>query len=65
MIQNFFLGDPYGSYHTAELTCMSISSTSTLALTGSVDGSVYIVNINTGRVCVFIAFDFAALFVRE
>ncbi|XP_054822976.1 uncharacterized protein LOC129321280 [Prosopis cineraria] len=37
-------------YHTDGLTCMSISSSSTLALTGSRDGSVHVVNISTGRV---------------
>ncbi|KAK7246441.1 hypothetical protein RIF29_41309 [Crotalaria pallida] len=37
-------------YHTEGLTCLAISSTSTLALTGSKDGSAHIVNITTGRV---------------
>ncbi|XP_027366203.1 angio-associated migratory cell protein [Abrus precatorius] len=37
-------------YHTEGLTCLAINSTSTLALTGSKDGSVHIVNITTGRV---------------
>ncbi|KAK7391174.1 hypothetical protein VNO78_19586 [Psophocarpus tetragonolobus] len=37
-------------YHTEGLTCLSINSTSTLALSGSKDGSVHIVNITTGRV---------------
>jgi len=49
-----FIGHPY---HTEGLTCLAINSTSTIALTGSVDGSVHIVNITTGRVCIFIAFD--------
>ncbi|XP_027367461.1 angio-associated migratory cell protein-like [Abrus precatorius] len=38
------------SYHDDGLTCLAISSTSTLALTGSKDGSVHIVHIPTGRV---------------
>ncbi|KAM5573411.1 hypothetical protein ABKV19_013114 [Rosa sericea] len=37
-------------YHTTGLTCLTISSDSTLAVTGSEDGSVYIVNITTGKV---------------
>ncbi|TKY51495.1 Angio-associated migratory cell protein [Spatholobus suberectus] len=37
-------------YHTEGLTCLTINSTSTLALSGSKDGSVHIVNIITGRV---------------
>ncbi|TKY64358.1 Angio-associated migratory cell protein [Spatholobus suberectus] len=37
-------------YHSGGLTCLTINSTSTLALTGSIDGSVHIVNITTGRV---------------
>ncbi|KAF1882374.1 hypothetical protein Lal_00039021 [Lupinus albus] len=37
-------------YHTEGLTCLAISSTSTLALTGSKDGSAHIVNITTGKV---------------
>ncbi|RDX90165.1 Angio-associated migratory cell protein [Mucuna pruriens] len=37
-------------YHTAGLTCLTINSTSTLALSGSKDGSVHLVNITTGRV---------------
>ncbi|KEH43596.1 putative transcription factor WD40-like family [Medicago truncatula] len=37
-------------YHTEGITCLAINSTSTIALTGSVDGSVHIVNITTGRV---------------
>jgi len=49
-----FLGYPY---HTEELTCLAINSTSTIALTGSEDGSVHMVNIHTGRVCIFITFD--------
>nr|XP_009614879.1 angio-associated migratory cell protein-like [Nicotiana tomentosiformis] len=37
-------------YHTEGLTCLTISVDSTLALTGSKDGSAHIVNITTGRV---------------
>ncbi|XP_020231713.1 angio-associated migratory cell protein [Cajanus cajan] len=37
-------------YHTEGLTCLTINSTSTLALSGSKDGSVHIVNITTGNV---------------
>ncbi|KAK7279747.1 hypothetical protein RJT34_24804 [Clitoria ternatea] len=37
-------------YHTEGLTCLAINSSSTLALTGSKDGSVHIANITTGRV---------------
>uniref|UniRef100_A0A7N0UP15 Angio-associated migratory cell protein n=1 Tax=Kalanchoe fedtschenkoi TaxID=63787 RepID=A0A7N0UP15_KALFE len=40
-------------YHTEGLTCMAMktgSAGSTLAITGSKDGSVHIVNINTGKV---------------
>ncbi|KAI4350270.1 hypothetical protein L6164_004741 [Bauhinia variegata] len=37
-------------YHTNGLTCLAISSSSTLALTGSKDGSVHFVNITTGQV---------------
>ncbi|KAK7343791.1 hypothetical protein VNO77_12826 [Canavalia gladiata] len=37
-------------YHNEGLTCLAINSTSMLALTGSKDGSVHIVNITTGRV---------------
>ncbi|KAK7357133.1 hypothetical protein VNO80_16416 [Phaseolus coccineus] len=37
-------------YHNEGLTCLTINSTSTLALSGSKDGSVHIVNITTGRV---------------
>ncbi|KAI9201540.1 hypothetical protein LWI28_025051 [Acer negundo] len=37
-------------YHTEGLTCLTISSDSTLALTGSKDGSVNMVNITTGKV---------------
>ncbi|KAK4279915.1 hypothetical protein QN277_011614 [Acacia crassicarpa] len=37
-------------YHTEGLTCKSISSSSSLAVTGSKDGSVHMVNISTGRV---------------
>lgn len=35
---------------------MAINSSSTLALTGSKDGSVHVVNITTGRVCASINF---------
>ncbi|KAL6318264.1 hypothetical protein AAG906_035807 [Vitis piasezkii] len=41
------LGHPY---HTEGLTCLAITSDSTLALTGSKDSSVHIVNITTGKV---------------
>ncbi|CAM8933801.1 unnamed protein product [Rhodiola kirilowii] len=40
-------------YHTGGLTCMAMkagSAGSTFAITGSSDGSVHIVNINTGKV---------------
>lgn len=37
-------------YHTKGITSLAINSDSTLALTGSKDGSVHIVNIITGRV---------------
>ncbi|MBA0768031.1 hypothetical protein Gotri_016876 [Gossypium trilobum] len=37
-------------YHTEGLTCLSISSDSTFAVTGSKDGSVHVVNITTGKV---------------
>ncbi|KAK7253078.1 hypothetical protein RIF29_37491 [Crotalaria pallida] len=37
-------------YHTEGLACLAISSTSTLALTGSEDGSACFVNIGKGRV---------------
>ena len=43
----FSVGHPY---HTEGLTCLSISSDSTFAVTGSKDGSVHIVNITTGKV---------------
>ncbi|RVW78082.1 Angio-associated migratory cell protein [Vitis vinifera] len=36
-------------YHTEGLTCLAITSDSTLALTGSKDSSVHIVNIATGK----------------
>ncbi|KAG5011944.1 hypothetical protein JHK82_024118 [Glycine max] len=36
-------------YHTKGLTCLAISSNSTLALTGSEDGSAYIVKIDGGK----------------
>ena len=42
-----FQGHPY---HTDGLTCLAITSDSTLALTGSKDSSVHIVNIATGKV---------------
>ncbi|TKY51494.1 Angio-associated migratory cell protein [Spatholobus suberectus] len=51
------VGRVYHPYHTEGLTCLAINSTSTLALTGSEDGSVHTVNITKGRVRVFIAFD--------
>ncbi|THG16335.1 hypothetical protein TEA_009688 [Camellia sinensis var. sinensis] len=38
------------SYHTEGLTCLTITSDSTLALTGSKDIPVHIVNITTGKV---------------
>ncbi|KAK1289577.1 hypothetical protein QJS10_CPB18g00179 [Acorus calamus] len=37
-------------YHTEGLTCMAITSDSTVAITGSKDGSVHMVNIKTGKV---------------
>lgn len=37
-------------FHKEGLTCMAISSDSTLALTGSKDGSIAVVNITTGKV---------------
>jgi WD40 repeat protein len=37
-------------YHTDGLTCLAISSDSNLAITGSKDGSVHVVNITTGKV---------------
>ncbi|KAA8522534.1 hypothetical protein F0562_013105 [Nyssa sinensis] len=37
-------------YHTEGLTCLTISLDSTLALTGSKDSAVHIVNITTGKV---------------
>ncbi|TYH54824.1 hypothetical protein ES332_D09G197500v1 [Gossypium tomentosum] len=37
-------------YHTEGLTCLSISSDSTFAVTGSKDGSVHVVKITTGKV---------------
>ncbi|KAJ6952557.1 hypothetical protein NC653_041632 [Populus alba x Populus x berolinensis] len=36
-------------YHTDGLTCLALSSDSTLAITGSKDNSVHIVNITSGR----------------
>jgi WD40 repeat protein len=42
-------------YHTDGLTCLALSSDSTLAITGSKDNSVHIVNITTGRVCFLLA----------
>ena len=44
---DLYLGYPY---HTDGLTCLAISSDSTLALTGSKDNAVHIVNITTGKV---------------
>lgn len=41
------LGHPY---HAEGITCLAISSDSSLALTGSKDGSVHILNLTTGRV---------------
>ncbi|KAA3456302.1 angio-associated migratory cell protein-like [Gossypium australe] len=38
------------SYHTEGLTCLSINSDSTFAITGSKDGSVHVVNITIGKV---------------
>ena len=46
----FFLASQGHSYHTDGLTCLAITSDSTLALTGSKDSSVHIVNITTGKV---------------
>jgi WD40 repeat protein len=37
-------------YHTEGLTCLDINSNSSLAISGSKDGSVHIVNIVTGKV---------------
>lgn len=45
--QKLFVGHPY---HTDGLTCLSITSDSTIAITGSKDGSVHLVNITIGRV---------------
>ncbi|GFY96488.1 transducin family protein [Actinidia rufa] len=42
-----YVGHPY---HTEGLTCLTIASDSTLAVTGSKDSSVHIVNITTGKV---------------
>lgn len=45
-------------YHTAGLTCLAISSDSTLAVTGCEDGSIHVVNIVTGKVwCAFVTFN--------
>ncbi|GFP86135.1 vesicle transport v-snare 13 [Phtheirospermum japonicum] len=41
---------PCHPYHTAGLTCLTINSDSTLALSGSSDGSAHFVNISTGKV---------------
>lgn len=41
-------------YHTEGITCLTISSDSSLVLTGSSDGSVHVVNISTGKVLFFI-----------
>lgn len=49
------------AYHTEGLTCMAISSDSTLALTGSKDGSVGFVNITSGRVSIFVAYNILML----
>lgn len=43
----YYSGHPY---HTEGLTSLALTSDSTLALTGSKDGSVHIVNIATGKV---------------
>ncbi|CAL5390301.1 unnamed protein product [Camellia sinensis] len=43
--------DSCHSYHTEGLTCLTITSDSTLALTGSKDIPVHIVNITTGKRC--------------
>lgn len=48
------LGHPY---HTEGITCMALSSDSTLAITGSNDSSVRIANITTGKVCFLLAFN--------
>lgn len=37
-------------YHVEGLTCMSINAESTVAVTGSTDSSVCIVNIQNGKV---------------
>ncbi|KAJ9546700.1 hypothetical protein OSB04_019243 [Centaurea solstitialis] len=37
-------------YHAEGLTCLTITSDSSLVLTGSKDGSVHIVNVTTGKV---------------
>lgn len=37
-------------YHTEGLTCLTLSSDSTLAITGAKDGSVHIVNIPSRKV---------------
>ncbi|KAL6549330.1 hypothetical protein OROHE_008447 [Orobanche hederae] len=42
-------------YHTKGLTCLTINSDSTLALSGSYDGSVYVVNISTGKVVTYLS----------
>ncbi|KAL6984212.1 hypothetical protein U1Q18_017589 [Sarracenia purpurea var. burkii] len=42
----FYAGHPF---HTEGLTCLTITSDSGLALTGSKDSSVYVVNITTGK----------------
>ncbi|KAM7266187.1 hypothetical protein ACFE04_004084 [Oxalis oulophora] len=39
----------YG-YHTEGLTCLAITSDSIRAITGSKDGSVYVVNVTSGMV---------------
>lgn len=45
-----FLPSQGHPYHTEGLTCLAITSDSTLALTGSKDSSVHVVNITTGKV---------------
>lgn len=50
-------------YHSQGITCLTINSDSTLALTGSSDGSVHVVNISTGQVLLpcFVSFLFLIL----
>jgi WD40 repeat protein len=40
-------------YHTEGLTCLNISSDSTLVVSGSTEGSVHVVNIKNGKVSCF------------